>query len=151
MHSLKPSTRFRKGPLAEINVVPYIDVMLVLLVIFMVTTPLLSQGIQVNLPKASAQTIARSQEPIIVSVDKQGRFYLNTNTQPETPLDERALAMQLNQQWRAQPKDKPQQAFVKGDAGVSYGKIVQAMVILQNAGAVNIGLLTESPPTLPRT
>jgi biopolymer transport protein TolR len=151
MHSLKPSTRFRKGPLAEINVVPYIDVMLVLLVIFMVTTPLLSQGIQVNLPKASAQTIARSQEPIIVSVDKQGRFYLNTASQPETPLDESALAMQLTQQWSTQPKDKSQQAFVKGDAGVSYGKIIQAMVILQKAGAVNIGLLTESPPTSPRT
>lgn len=135
-----------KGPLSEINVVPYIDVMLVLLVIFMVTTPLLSQGIKVNLPKAQAQTIAQSQEPIIVSVDSEGHFYLNTVTHPEVALDEAQLSQEVRQQLQlAQQKNQVRQVFVKGDKNVNYGKVVGAMVLLQKAGAINIGLITESP------
>lgn len=141
------SSRRRKGPLAEINVVPYIDVMLVLLVIFMVTTPLLSQGIKVNLPQAQAQTIAPAQEPIIVSVDEKGLYYLNTSVHPESALDAHQLSVEVTEQIRsAEQKKSPRQVFVKGDKRVDYGKVVQAMVLLQQAGALNIGLLTETPP-----
>lgn len=137
----------RKGPLSEINVVPYIDVMLVLLVIFMVTTPLLSQGIKVNLPQAQAQTIAPAQEPIIVSIDEKGFYYLNTALHPEAALDTHQLSAELSEQLRsAEQKKIPRQVFVKGDKKVDYGKVVTAMVLLQQAGAINIGLLTESPP-----
>lgn len=135
-----------KGPMSEINVVPYIDVMLVLLVIFMVTTPLLSQGIKVNLPQAQAQTIAPAQEPIIVSVDEKGRYYLNTATHPETPLDAQQLSLVVSEQLHtAEQKKLPRPVFIKGDKKVDYGAVVSAMVLLQQAGAINIGLLTESP------
>lgn len=137
----------RKGPMSEINVVPYIDVMLVLLVIFMVTTPLLSQGIKVNLPQAQAQTIATAQEPLIVSIDEAGHYFLNTATHPKVSLDAQHLSLEVSQQLQlAQQKKAPRQVFVKGDKKVDYGKVVTAMVLLQQAGAVNIGLLTESPP-----
>lgn len=137
----------RKGPMSEINVVPYIDVMLVLLVIFMVTTPLLSQGIKVNLPQAQAQTIAPAQEPIIVSIDEKGLYYLNTAAHPETALDAHQLSLDVSEQLRsAEQKKTLRQVFVKGDKKVDYGKVVTAMVLLQQAGASNIGLLTESPP-----
>ncbi len=136
-----------KGPMSEINVVPYIDVMLVLLVIFMVTTPLLSQGIKVNLPQARAQTIAPAQEPIIVSIDEKGLYYLNTAAHPEIALDAHQLSLEVSQQIRsAEQKKLSRQVFVKGDKKVDYGKVVTAMVLLQQAGAINIGLLTESPP-----
>lgn len=135
-----------KGPLSEINVVPYIDVMLVLLVIFMVTTPLLSQGIKVNLPKARAQTISQSQEPLIVSIDNKGHFYLNTSVHPSVALDGVQLGQEVRQQLQlAQQKNQVRQVFVKGDKNVNYGKVVGAMVLLQKAGAINIGLITESP------
>lgn len=133
-----------KGPLAEINVVPYIDVMLVLLVIFMVTTPLLSQGVKVNLPKAQSQVMAPSQEPLIVSVDSVGHFYLNTAAHPEVAMDESQLQQEVSQQLALSEQKKQQrQVFVKGDKNVTYGKVVSVMVLLQKAGAVNIGLLTE--------
>lgn len=140
--------RERRRPMAEINVVPYIDVMLVLLVIFMVTTPLLSQGVKVDLPKASAQTIPRQeQEPIIVSVDAQGNYYLNIATNPNQPVDANSLASQVASQLQAaQQQGQQRQVLVKGDKSVDYGKVMQAMVLLQQAGAPTVGLVTESPP-----
>lgn len=135
-----------RGPLAEINVVPYIDVMLVLLVIFMVTTPLLSQGIKVNLPKAQAQTISQSQAPLIVSVDAESHFYLNTALNPKMALDETQLNQAVRQQLQlAAQKKQQRQVFIKGDKQVNYGTVVSTMVLLQKAGAINIGLITESP------
>jgi biopolymer transport protein TolR len=147
MHNPYPIPPGRsKRPLAEINVVPYIDVMLVLLVIFMVTTPLLSQGIKVNLPQAKAQTIVPAQEPLIVSIDEKGLYYLNTAEHPETALDAHQLSLAVREQIRdAEQKKSPRQVFVKGDKNVDYGKVVSAMVLLQQAGAMNIGLLTGSP------
>ncbi len=137
----------RKEPLSEINVVPYIDVMLVLLVIFMVTTPLLSQGIKVNLPQAQAQTIAPVQEPIIVSIDEKGFYYLNTVAHPEMPQTIQQLKREITEQIKqAAEKKIPRQVFIKGDKKIDYGNIISLMVLLQQAGAVNIGLLTESPP-----
>lgn len=135
----------RKGPLAEINVVPYIDVMLVLLVIFMVTTPLLSQGVKVNLPKAQAQTMTQFQEPLIISVNREGQLYLNTATHPEIALTEAQLSQQTREQLQlAEKKKMVRQVFVKADKDVNYGKVVSTMVLLQKAGAANIGLITAS-------
>lgn len=141
------NNRNRRRPIAEINVVPYIDVMLVLLIIFMVTTPLLSQGVKVDLPKAKAQALSSKQkEPIIVSVDAQGNYYLNIAADPAKPIApivlQNRVTAELNQ---AQQAGEQRQVFVKGDKMVDYGKVVQAMVVLQQAGAQTVGLMTESP------
>jgi len=134
--------------MAEINVVPYIDVMLVLLVIFMVTTPLLSQGVKVDLPQAQAAPLTSdAPEPLIVSVDARGDYYLNVATNPNQPLSHLELATLVNQQLHHQlQQGSPQQqrqVLVKGDKNVDYGKVVQAMVILKNAGAASVGLMTQ--------
>lgn len=141
--------RQRKRPMAEINVVPYIDVMLVLLVIFMVTAPLLSQGVNVNLPQAKAQTIPPAEkEPIIVSVDAQGNYYLNIATNPNQPVNAATLTSQVSAELQvAQQQGIQRQVLVKGDKNVDYGHVMQAMVLLQQAGAPSVGLITEQPPT----
>ncbi|MBP9726778.1 MAG: protein TolR [Gammaproteobacteria bacterium] len=137
----------KKRPMSEINVVPYIDVMLVLLVIFMITTPLLTQGVKVNLPKAKANAIAeKHQEPIIVSVDKEGLYYLNVADKPSQPMTARALTNLVSANLSlAKEAGTSRQVFVRGDSAVDYGKVVVAMTLLQQAGAENIGLITESP------
>jgi biopolymer transport protein TolR len=142
LHSKLPQ---RKGPLAEINVVPYIDVMLVLLVIFMVTTPLLSQGVKVNLPQAQAKAIPQRQEPLIVSIDAESHLYLNTG-HPEQALNIDQLTQQIKAQLQlAGQKKLTPQIFIKADKNINYGQVIQVMVSLQKAGATNIGLITESP------
>jgi biopolymer transport protein TolR len=132
---------------AEINVVPYIDVMLVLLVIFMITTPLLTQGVKIQLPKAQAQALAKKQkEPIVVSVDEKGQFYLNLASKPNQPLSSQALTHLVKEQIQfRQQMGASQQVMVRGDRAVDYGKVMQAMVLLQKAGASNIGLITQAP------
>lgn len=138
--------RERKRPKAEINVVPYIDVMLVLLVIFMVTAPLLSQGVKVNLPKASAQAIQQNNEPIIVSVDALGNYYLNVAANPNQAIDANALVSQVSAKLQQSlQQGNQQQVLVKGDQSVDYGKVMQAMVLLQQAGAQGVGLVTQQP------
>lgn len=141
--------RRTKKQLSEINVVPYIDVMLVLLIIFMVTAPLLSQGIKVDLPQAKSEPIAtKLPEPIIVSIDARGNYYLNTAANPKQPLSPQELAEQIKPQ--LQPllqKNTPRQVLVKGDKNVDYGKVVAAMSILQQAGAPTIGLMTQNGET----
>lgn len=137
----------KKRPMAEINVVPYIDVMLVLLVIFMITTPLLTQGVKVTLPKAKANAISeKHQEPIIVSVNKQGEYFLNIAEKPDQPLTSRALVSLVTSNLTlAKQAGAARQIFIRGDNAVDYGKVVTAMVLLQQAGVENIGLITESP------
>jgi biopolymer transport protein TolR len=144
-----PSKKRRKQ-LAEINVVPYIDVMLVLLVIFMVTAPLLSQGVKVDLPNAAAEPIStKMPEPIIVSIDAQGNYYLNTSAHPEQPVAATELAtqvkLQMQQNGTVPRGEETRQVLVKGDQHVDYGKVVDAMVILQQAGVGNVGLMTQTP------
>lgn len=136
----------RKKQLAEINVVPYIDVMLVLLVIFMITAPLLSQGVKVDLPQAAAQSLStKMPEPIIVSVDAQGNYYLNIAANPASPITTNELAAEVSASLKAgQASGEHRQVLVKGDKNVDYGKVVQAMVILQNAGAESVGLMTQN-------
>lgn len=139
--------KYRK-PLSEINVVPYIDVMLVLLVIFMVTTPLLTQGVQVDLPKANARSLSsQEQEPIIVSVDKTGNYYLNLSQTPSQAISPVILANRVAAEMALQKeKNAPARpVLVKGDSGVSYGQVVSVMALLQTAGAEKIGLITEPP------
>jgi len=129
--------------MAEINIVPYIDVMLVLLVIFMITTPLLTQGIKVNLPKAQAQTLSHEkQQPIILSVDNQGAYYLNIAPDSKQIISPQAVLELVTAKLQAAGQQPPA-VLVKGDQAVDYGKVVQAMVLLQKAGAKQIGLITK--------
>lgn len=135
--------RYRQ--LAEINVVPYIDVMLVLLIIFMVTAPLMFQGVNVNLPTAGAKPLDSKQpEPIILSIDAKGNYYLNLAANPTQVISAPELAKRVAMELQhLPPGTPPRQVLVKGDKSISYGKIVQAMVLLQHAGAPNVGLLTK--------
>lgn len=133
--------------MAEINVVPYIDVMLVLLVIFMITAPMLTQGVQVDLPKSQAKTIDNeSQEPIIVSVDSRGQYFLNVSAQPNKPVDRHTLSVRVAALMQlARQSGEKRLVLVKGDKQVNYGTVVTAMALLQQAGADKVGLLTELP------
>lgn len=126
---------------AEINIVPYIDLMLVLLVIFMVTAPLLQQGVSVDLPQASAEPLPpQDLEPIIVSVDKAGNYYLNIADNPTHTIDDGALTLRIAAELKRNPNRK---VLVKGDQVVNYGKVVSAMVLVQRAGASGVGLITQ--------
>lgn len=140
--------RERKRPMAEINVVPYIDVMLVLLLIFMITAPLLTEGVQVNLPQAQAKAISQEKlEPIVLSVDSQGLFYLNVSEHPDQPMEPDQLANRVAAELQvAQKAGKERPVMVKGDQAVDYGKVMQAMVLLQAAGAKSVGLVTSPAP-----
>jgi len=139
--------------MGEINVVPYIDVMLVLLIIFMITAPLLTQGIKVELPKAAAEPIdaraANNMEPLVLSVDARGRLYLNVGATPQLPLDDATALVRATAALRRAPQ---RVVLVKGDAAVNYGRVVAAMVMLQQAGASKVGFLTEPlpPPATPQ-
>jgi len=133
--------------MGEINVVPYIDVMLVLLIIFMVTAPLLTQGIKVELPKAKSEPLSahavNNLEPLILSVDARGRLYLNVGANPQLPLDDATALARATAALRREPQ---RVVLVKGDRAVPYGRVVTAMVLLQQAGAAKLGFLTEPPP-----
>jgi biopolymer transport protein TolR len=127
--------------MSEINVVPYIDVMLVLLIIFMITAPLLTQGINVDLPKAAAQPIENQKdEPLVLSVDKDGRFFLNIGDNPETAIEDSAVLERVSAVLRRNPETP---VLVKGDQNVPYGRIVVGMTLLQQAGAPKVGFLTD--------
>lgn len=136
----------RKGkrkPMAEINVVPYIDVMLVLLVIFMVTAPLIMQGVQVDLPEAQSAPIDEDQdEPLIVSIKADGSYFLKLgeNAEAAKPLAE--IKETVSKVLRQQPQTP---ILVWGDTQVPYGAVVAMMTELQNAGAPSVGLVTEPP------
>ena len=130
--------------MSEINVVPYIDVMLVLLVIFMITAPLLKTGVEIELPQASANPVdSREIEPLVLSVDRQGQYFLNIGDRPEQALEERELLTLVAAAIRQEPK---RQVMVRGDRNVDYGRVVHAMAVMQRAGVPQVGLLTESNP-----
>lgn len=133
-------------PLSEINVVPYIDVMLVLLVIFMITAPMLTQGITVDLPKAASQSLKTTdREPVIVSVNQQGSLFLNISSTPGIPMDAGSLAVRVAAELSlARESGQKLNVLVKGDQGVTYGKVVETMSLLKQAGAEQVGLLTDS-------
>ncbi len=135
--------RGSRRPMSEINVVPFIDVMLVLLVIFMVLTPLLTQGVKIDLPKTESKAIPPDQkEPLIVTVDSAGNFYLNTAEKPNQPITERTLSYLVSTQLSPTATDQ-RPVLVRGDKNANYGKVVEAMGLLQKAGAKSVGLITD--------
>jgi biopolymer transport protein TolR len=138
---MRQRARFR--PMAEINVVPYIDVMLVLLIIFMVTAPMLMQGVQVDLPQANTEPVDnQDSEPVIVSIDAGGQLYLNLGGQEDQVLSLATVQQRVGAVIRRSP-DKP--VLVWGDKAVPYGEVVGLMAALQEAGASGVGLVTEDP------
>lgn len=144
-HMHQPGSR---RPMSDINVVPFIDVMLVLLVIFMITAPLLTQGVKVDLPKTAAKAITEQQkEPLIVTVDAQGNYFLNLADKPNQPITARTLSYLVSNQLNAQKgSDEQRPVLVRGDKNVNYGKVMEAMALLQQAGAKSVGLITQPPP-----
>jgi biopolymer transport protein TolR len=139
---MTPTSSNRRGRrlMAEINVVPYIDVMLVLLIIFMVTAPLLTQGIKVDLPKAATEPLpADETKPLILSVDAQGNLYLNLLDEKK-PQTEEAVLENVGKVLRRAPKTP---VLVKADQSVPYGRVVAGMVLLQQAGAEKVGFITD--------
>ena len=135
--------RNKRRPIAEINVVPYIDVMLVLLIIFMITAPMLNQGVKVELPQQTAEPIEDSDaRPLVVTVDSQGRLYLDEDGAKGEPLGEDELVERA----QARLEEAPQSAvMVRGDRATEYGAVVRAMTLLQEAGAGSVGLVTREP------
>ncbi len=121
--------------------VPYIDVMLVLLVIFMITAPLLTQGVKVDLPQAAAEPLPRSEaEPLVISVDGNGDYYMNYGEDQDAPIEPAALMARVGALLRHRPGLS---VLVRGDRNVSYGDVVVLMSLLQGAGVPSVGLMTE--------
>ena len=132
---------------AEINVVPWIDVCLVLLIVFMVTAPLLIQGVEVQLPQASTEPMENQEEPLIVSIKQDKTFYLNLGANQEASAPLADIAEQVRKVLANKPKTP---VLVWGDARVDYGVVVEVMGALQGVGVDNVGLVTE-PPSTPAT
>ena len=133
----------RRRILADINVVPYIDVMLVLLVIFMVTAPMLMQGVEVKLPEATAAPVDKQDaEPLIVSINDRGQLFLNLGADEKQALELATIRQRVAAVLRRSP-EKP--VLVWGDKRVAYGDVVVLMTALQEAGAPSVGLVTENP------
>ena len=129
--------------MSEINVVPYIDVMLVLMVIFMITTPLLTQGVKVDLPNAFSKPIKQPKvEDIVVTVDAKGIFYFD-----DRKISADTLRTKVKKTLRLQPRTP---VYVRGDKKVAYGRIIEVMTILQEAGAPSVGLITQPRNKKPR-
>jgi biopolymer transport protein TolR len=140
--------RRRRRLMGEINVVPYIDVMLVLLIIFMVTAPLLTQGVQVELPKAGAEPLPekllREHQPLILTVDAAGNLYLNIGGKETDPVDEETVQQRVGAVLRLEPETP---VLVRADQSVPYGRVVAGMVILQASGASKVGFVTDPVET----
>ena len=142
IYAARGARRVRRQ-VSEINVVPYIDVMLVLLVIFMITAPLLQTGVEIDLPDAAATPISdggEAQEPLILSVDSDGSWYLNVGEEPEQSLARDEVHRLASAVLRLNPNRR---VLVAGDKSIDYGQIMQAMVTLQLAGAPEIGLMSD--------
>jgi len=132
----------RRKPMAEINVVPYIDVTLVLLIIFMITAPLVQTGVDVDLPQADTTPVNQNNElPVIVSVDKLGQYFIDIGEQNNEPVTAEILLYRVAAVLRNKPKT---QVYIRGDHAVAYGKVVSVMAALKNAGVPSVGLMTRS-------
>jgi len=133
----------KRRPIAEINVVPYIDVMMVLLVIFMITAPIVQQGVEIDLPQAAAKSMSPDEaEPVVVSVDREGDFYLDIGDEPDKPIDAQLMVNRVAAVRLLKPNIP---VLVRGDRHVGYGKVIDAMVLLQKAGVEKVGLMTDQP------
>ncbi|MEP1895528.1 MAG: protein TolR [Alloalcanivorax venustensis] len=134
--------RLRKKPMADINVVPYIDVMLVLLVIFMATAPMMTQGVSVDLPQTDSAAITNNDEPVMITVRPDGSYYINVGGDGQSSASLETVKGHV----LTIRKQKPDTLFlVEGDQNVPYGKVVVLMSELQQAGVTNLGLVTEPP------
>lgn len=135
-------SRPKRKPMSDINVVPYIDVMLVLLIIFMVTAPMLTQGIKVELPQIDKQDseLSVDKEPMIVAVDANGAYYIEMSAVSEKPMDLVELRAKTS---ALLSQDPGLSVLIRGDKNVPYGKVVSLMAELQTAGAKGVGLITE--------
>ncbi len=140
--------RSKRRLMSEINVVPYIDVMLVLLIIFMVTAPLLSQGVKVNLPNASAKPLdlKANETPMILTVTADGKYYLNIGAHPDQPIDAQLVVATATAVLKLKPDTH---VVVRGDRNASYDSVLRGMTLLQAAGAPSVGLETN-PNDVPR-
>ena len=136
--------RGKRRLVSEINVVPYIDVMLVLLIIFMVTAPLLTQGVEVALPTAEAEPLPPDPdvEPLVITVDAQGRLYLSVNDDPEAPVDVDTVRVRVVALRRHRPTTP---VVIRGDRGAEYRHVIDVLVQLQAAGVQGVGLMTQPP------
>jgi biopolymer transport protein TolR len=131
----------RRRAMAEINVTPFVDVMLVLLIVFMVTAPLLTVGVPVDLPKTRAQTLGQDREPLSVTVKRDGSIYLQNTPIAEDELVDKLTAIAAN--------GYDQRIFVRGDRSVDYGRVMEVMGLLSAAGFTHIGLVTDVPKPKP--
>ena len=132
--------RNKRRPMAEINVVPYIDVMLVLLVIFMITAPMLTQGVDVELPNANATPIQDSENDVMIaSIDSKGKYYLDVGGKQESI----SLAQIQDRVRKVISQNPKMSVLVRGDKNVPYGDVIGLMVTLQGAGVPNVGLVTD--------
>lgn len=136
--------RQKKKPMSDINVVPYIDVMLVLLIIFMVTAPMLTQGIKIDLPQIESAPVIveQNQEPLIISVDLNGAYFMEMSSLSKDPLSLDQLLESVSKLMAANPSLS---VLIRGDRNVEYGVVVELMAALQVAGAKGVGLITEDP------
>ncbi|SDR82801.1 biopolymer transport protein TolR [Halopseudomonas sabulinigri] len=141
--------RLKRKPKAEMNVVPYIDVMLVLLVIFMVTAPMLTQGVQIELPKVASEALPGEAPSIVtLSIDNAGRYHWNQGDSVQTERYQysanapEGLTTALGELLQRKPDT---QVMIRADAGVDYGRVVTGMAALQQAGVTSLGLITEAP------
>ena len=135
--------RTRRKLASEINVVPYIDVMLVLLIIFMITAPLLTQGVEVDLPETDADSLAMPGEPVTLTIDAKGRYFLDIGTSTNQALSDDELVRRV----RAVVKRKPEEMIlIRGDTRVDYGRVAYGMGLLQEAGATRIAFASEALP-----
>ena len=140
MHLPSSKGRGRRQPMAEINVTPLVDVMLVLLIIFMVTAPLMTAGVPVNLPDSRAKALDQEQEPVQVSIDEQGQIFVDDQpvTDATLPASLEAIAK------RTDSEGKPPQVFLRADKGLGYGKVMQVMGELNRLGLNRVSLLTNA-------
>ncbi len=133
----------KRRAISEINVVPYIDVMLVLLIIFMITAPIVQQGIEIELPKVAANSLPPDeQEPVILTVSKSGEYYLNVGDDLKKPVTADIVKQRVSLVLKQKPKIA---VLVRGDKDVDYGSVTTAMVLLQAAGVEKVGLMTDQP------
>lgn len=144
---MRQQARSKRRVMSEINAVPYIDVMLVLLVIFMITAPLVIQGIEVDLPGAPSEPLDREDEdPLVVSMSADGSIFVNLGLSDENRAGNRVTVYSLGDQAGKLLRARPAlPVFVRADSGIEYGEVVRVMTVLQNAGATSVGLITEAP------
>ncbi len=135
--------RKKRRMVAEINVVPYIDVMLVLLIIFMVTTPIITQGVKVELPKSKAEPIEQMKDnktPILATIDESGLFYFQKDGVEKGPFNAEALQAEVMSTLTIEPGT---QVIIKADGRVDYNSVIQLLNMMKDAGAPAVGLMTE--------